>query len=192
MVTEIVRPDDDVVNTWTYGDWDRINDDVTQPTPGDGFTLIADYLDDSEVYECSCVNPIVVTGVITSIVLWIYGHLDTTSGEPDQPSLNIYADGGYLGEKTATLNNDEDTWTFYTWSGLNLSTGDDLKIWIQAGNIPGTKEAQSGLLFDVIYLFLTAPTGPAGIAKVYGIESGSIAKKYGVNWSDIAKIYGIS
>ena len=73
---------------------------------------------------------------------------------------------------------------------MNQAEANAVQVRFTAGDIPKF----NAIAIEACYIVFTGTevvTGPAGIAKVYGIPSGSIAKKYGTNWSDIKEIYGI-
>jgi hypothetical protein len=115
-------------------------------------TIVASGFEDSlDVWECHMQDlPPSGTIMTTNLRLWIFGHRNEYGAlHVRQPTLNLFCDGKYLGEKTAAIRDRQrdnpNTWTSYNWGGLGLSTVDDLRIWIRAGDMVSITSTYKGM-----------------------------------------------
>lgn len=185
MPTGIVRPNANYVNQWALwsgsGDaWERVDDNIEQPTAGGGDAVHADDDDDNDIEEFDMTT---LTGVVTvtAITAWVYANTLTV-----QPTIDVYL-GGYLGAKTCTWA--VETWTSYTWSGLS-GTQAQLDA-IRVKFVSAVHDKITNHLLDCVYLVITY-TVPSGYShKFCGVLPANIGKISGVATANIGKVKGV-
>ena len=161
-----LRPDGDTTTNWDAsctGDYTCVDEQVTQPTAGDGSDRKADKNDDSAVDQFTMTTK-TLSGTCTQIVIWLYGRVEDTNLDP---TVDIYDGSSWEGAKTTTFTT-SDTWTSYTWSGLtwNQTQLDALQVKMTASAGIGSSDEH---YIDTIYADIT-DTPAAGTRRVIGVH----------------------
>lgn len=189
MVVNEIFPNEDIITQWIRAPadgfhWQTIDENIAGLNTIDYICVIGTNLSKIDQFHMTTLS----VGEVTQIKVWAYcfayhstDYIDIRTNW-DTTWRNILQGGP------------TQDWYSHTYAGIskNQAELDILEIGLRG------RTGSGGLvnLVDVRAMFVEVtysvpPTGPSGIAKVYGIPSADIAKKYGVNWSDIAKIYGI-
>lgn len=189
MATDIVRPNANSTNQWELfggsGDaYERVNEEIEQPTDGNGEALRANDDDsgDIEEYEMSSISSV---DEVTSITVWVWGHY--TLGP--QATIDIWL-GGYVGVKTCTMPSAVAGWSSYTWSGLsyNQSHLDAMRIKFVAPTL-GKNQL---VILDCVYAIITYTEAVIGYGHDYmGVPAANIDEVNGVPTANIDNIKGV-
>ena len=185
-------PDSDIFVQWVQipdpGDhFEAINEAHGAPNDADMITAGVDSIIDEFGLTTDTID-----GNITQVVVWTR-HQEVSDAEI-HTEVDFYDGNAWQGYQELPYVFVGWTWTAKTFAGLDMDQTDVNNAKIRFRSDTGIPKAQTQSV-SCTYVVITSvpapPSGPAGIAKVYGIESGSIAKKYGVAWSNIKEIYGI-
>lgn len=187
MATGIVRPNANYINQWQlFGGagaaWERVGENIEQPTAGDDATVQADDDDDNDIEEYQMGT---LTGVltITSITVWVFGTTLT-----NQPTINVYL-GAYLGSKNCTWGLPAN-WTSYTWSGLSGTQAqlDAMRIKF----VSPVHDKVTSCTLDCVYAVITYTEPPSGWEhKFLGLPGASIGKISGLPIAKVGKVKGL-
>lgn len=156
MATEIMRPTGDITTTWGNPTWSKINDNVLQPSAGDGITAGRVNTESTESVV-SFGTPIGV-GTVTSITVWWYFNceLDDFAIEARVKTNGIWSSPQITGRANSSTG--AYIWESLTWSGLSVSTS---SLSLQVGQQPDISFAHGDRLnCDVMYAIITyTPSG---------------------------------
>ena len=177
MASQIVRPTGNITNEWeasSGGGYTVVNEEIEQPTAGDGNIRQADKNDDGLVDQYSMANPTNVSE-ITNITIWMYAY---TQDKNKQPNVDIYDGVGFVGAQTCNWYIDY-SWTSLSFSGLtwNATQGNALEIKFTA-NI-GIEENDEHFL-DTTYVVITYSPIPVvyEFPRIYQIDVSEVTNLF--------------
>ena len=81
VVSDPLRPNGTVLATWFQGTHTSVNENVTQPNPGNANYAVANEADNNEVFKLSFPNTIDDIDEATNITVWTEG-MDNVTNHP--------------------------------------------------------------------------------------------------------------
>lgn len=188
MATGVLRPNADVANPWSRGDWDSINDVELQPAGSGDATYLEGWVgDNNSVYKCGFPDTITDVDEVSNVTVWCWGY--EVGGDPE---ITINIDGVEEAWQECTLptgaGNDDWTSNSYNgaWTQANL---DSLEVWLRSDS-PVKNDIDK---FSVVYVVITYSQVAAGWAggDFIGVVNANISIISGVAIADIDNVKGV-
>jgi len=150
IITLPCRPYVNITTVWNANAYTSIADAVTNPTAGDGVTILADASDDSEAQSYGMSSPAAAKylGKIDQIIVHVYGK---KSSAAPQPTVNITVHGVASTAQNLALNISY-AWTTYTFTGNWHRGGSEVGFVLTFTT--GTMASADTVNIDVAYLIL--------------------------------------